>query len=146
MPNDNTRAEAIEFVTRWLDDDAEFRIPGSVWGDTLYDSLRDLLSLPPKEHQSPASHAVERIRSDLYYAVSKLTEARSERDQLRRQVEAVRALAEAWHHRGEHDMEFSKTLPEDVRDVIYEGGAEWVEFARKLSVALDGAEGGADHA
>ena len=49
----------------------------------------------------------------------------------------VAALAEAWEARGEHDMAFSKTLPdEDIAMEILTSGAQMVENARHIRNAM----------
>lgn len=52
-------------------------------------------------------------------------------------VKRVRDLADAWTSRGEHQLAFSKTAPEDVIDALVDSGADWVEKARILRLALD---------
>lgn len=53
-------------------------------------------------------------------------------------LEAVRELAERWNARGEHDMAFSKTIPdEDIAMAILTDGAEKVENARHIRIALE---------
>lgn len=54
------------------------------------------------------------------------------------QVDRVRELADAWKSRGEHDMAYSKTIPQEVGEVISEGGAEMVNRANLIYRALDG--------
>ena len=53
-------------------------------------------------------------------------------------VKRVRDLADAWTSRGEHQLAFSRTAPEDVIDALVDSGADWVEKARILRLALDG--------
>lgn len=55
-------------------------------------------------------------------------------------VARVRELADAWKSRGEHDMEYSETIPRDVGEIIHEGGAEMVNKANLIYRALDGGE------
>lgn len=53
------------------------------------------------------------------------------------QITKVRELAESWHQRGEHDMAFSKTIPdENIAIVILDEGATKVENARHIRNAL----------
>jgi phage gp36-like protein len=55
------------------------------------------------------------------------------------QLEAVRDLADQWHARGESDMAFSKTIPdENISIVILTDGATMVEIARHIRNALEG--------
>ncbi|MCU6481960.1 hypothetical protein [Arthrobacter sp. A2-55] len=53
-------------------------------------------------------------------------------------VRSVLALADAWEARGEHDMEFSRSLPEDVAEAIHDGGADMVNKARLIRMAVAG--------
>lgn len=54
-------------------------------------------------------------------------------------VERVEALASAWEARGEHDMKFSKTIPdEDIAMAILTEGASMVENARHIRNAIKG--------
>ena len=54
-------------------------------------------------------------------------------------IDAVRALADAWEARGEHDMKFSKSIPdEDIAIEILTNGAGMVENARHIRNALEG--------
>lgn len=71
-----------------------------------------------------------------------LLDAADERDRLAAQVERVRALADGWQSRGEHMMAYSKTpeVPGDMADALLDGGAEFVERARLVRNALDGAD------
>ena len=59
-------------------------------------------------------------------------------EQAEQAVQRVRELAEAWKSRGEHDMEYSKTIPPDIGEIINEGGAEMVHKANLIYRALDG--------
>jgi hypothetical protein len=53
-------------------------------------------------------------------------------------LEAVEALAKAWESRGEHDMKFSKSIPdEDIAMAILTEGASKVENARHIRNALE---------
>ena len=53
-------------------------------------------------------------------------------------LEAVEALAKAWESRGEHDMKFSKSIPdEDIAMAIPTEGASKVENARHIRAALE---------
>jgi len=53
-------------------------------------------------------------------------------------IEAVTKLADGWHSRGEHDMKFSKTIPdEDIALAILADGAQKVENARMIREALE---------
>ena len=57
----------------------------------------------------------------------------------------VEALAEQWTKRGEHDMAFSKTVPdEDIAMVLLTDGASMVENARHIRAAVAAANG-SDH-
>ena len=62
--------------------------------------------------------------------------------ELRKRDEAltrIEALAEQWTKRGEHDMAFSKTIPdEDIAMVLLTEGASMVENARHIRNALKG--------
>jgi len=54
-------------------------------------------------------------------------------------VERVEALASAWEARGEHDMKFSKTIPdEDIAMHLLTEGASMVENARHIRNAIRG--------
>lgn len=49
----------------------------------------------------------------------------------------VKALADAWESRGEYDMAFSKTIPdEDIAMELLTGGAQKVENARHIRNAI----------
>jgi len=53
-------------------------------------------------------------------------------------IDAVKALADGWHARGEHDMKFSKTIPdEDIAMAILTDGAQKVENARMIREVLE---------
>ncbi len=55
-------------------------------------------------------------------------------------VDAVLALAEQWHARGEHDMAYSKTIPdEDIAMALLTNGADMVENARHIRAAIENA-------
>ena len=57
-------------------------------------------------------------------------------------LERVEGLAGAWTARGEHDMAFSKTVPdEDIAMVLLTEGASMVENARHIRVAVAAAKG-----
>jgi hypothetical protein len=52
-------------------------------------------------------------------------------------LERVRELAHAWESRGEHDMKFSKTIPdEDFAIALLTDGAQMVENARLIIAAI----------
>jgi|GEM_PF-4823550 len=53
-------------------------------------------------------------------------------------VRSVLALADAWEARGEHDMKFSKSLPEEVALALHDGGADMVNKARLVRLAVAG--------
>lgn len=56
---------------------------------------------------------------------------------LRNTIARVQALADAWTARGEHDMAYSKTIPdENIADYLLGAGAELVEKARHIHTAL----------
>lgn len=58
-------------------------------------------------------------------------------------VEAVEDLARVWTAKGEHDMAYSKTIPdEDIAMELLTHGAEMVENARILRTAVIAALGG----
>ena len=59
---------------------------------------------------------------------------------LRGAVQRVRELAETWRARGEHQMAYAETVPEDVRESLLDAGANWIDMARHTLRALDGAE------
>jgi len=53
-------------------------------------------------------------------------------------LERVESLAKAWESRGEHDMKFSKSIPnEDIAMAILTEGASKVENARHIRNALE---------
>jgi hypothetical protein len=55
-------------------------------------------------------------------------------------LDAVEKVCAAWTARGEHDMEFSKTVPlEDVADALLTNGADMVEKARIIRAAISAA-------
>ena len=57
-------------------------------------------------------------------------------------LERVRELAHAWESRGEHDMKFSKTIPdEDFAIALLTDGAQMVENARLIIAAITATEG-----
>jgi hypothetical protein len=54
-------------------------------------------------------------------------------------LERVAALAAAWEARGEHDMAYSKTIPdEDIAMTVYLEGVAMVEDARLIRAAITG--------
>ncbi|QFG09617.1 hypothetical protein HYQ00_gp73 [Arthrobacter phage TripleJ] len=63
------------------------------------------------------------------------------RDTARKQqasIDAVRALADQWNARGESDMAFSKTIPdENISIALLTDGATMVENARHIRNALE---------
>lgn len=59
-------------------------------------------------------------------------------EQAQAQVARVREVADAWKSRGEHDMEYSKTIPQEVGEAICEGGAELVNSANLIYRAVGG--------
>ena len=67
-----------------------------------------------------------------------LLDAADEADKLRAQVDRVRALADGWSARGEHQMAYSKTpaVPEEIADALLDSGSEFVERARLIRCAL----------
>lgn len=57
-------------------------------------------------------------------------------------IEAVLELADNWQARGEHDMAYSKTIPdEDIAMSLLTSGADMVEDARHIRNALVAALG-----
>ncbi len=65
-----------------------------------------------------------------------------DRDRLLAALDAVTALAEAWHSRGESDMTFSKTIPDEyIAMEILTNGAQMVENARHIRAAITTALG-----
>jgi len=57
-------------------------------------------------------------------------------------VDAVESLAEQWHARGEHDMAYSKTIPdEDIAMALLTNGADMVENSRHIRNAIAAAFG-----
>jgi hypothetical protein len=53
-------------------------------------------------------------------------------------LERVEALAALWEARGESDMAYSKTIPdEDIAMALLTSGAGMVENARHIRIALD---------
>jgi hypothetical protein len=55
-------------------------------------------------------------------------------------VEAALALAEAWTARGEHDMAYSKTVPDEyIAMELLTNGADMVENARHIRNAIENA-------
>lgn len=85
-----------------------------------------------------ASEAIDRqaLKREIDRRITALATARTRPTREQQQVAAVEALAAAWEARGEHDMAYSKTLPDDIAQAIYEAGAEMVERARHIRVAL----------
>ena len=57
-------------------------------------------------------------------------------------VDAVESLAAAWSARGEHDMAYSKTIPDEgIAMALLTNGADMVENARHIRNAIDAAFG-----
>jgi hypothetical protein len=60
-------------------------------------------------------------------------------------LEAVEDLAKVWNAKGEHDMVYSKTIPdEDIAMELLTHGADMVEKARILRTAVAAALGGGE--
>jgi len=71
-----------------------------------------------------------------------IASARTDIPRLLSALEAVEALAQQWHARGEHDMAFSKTIQdEDIAMELLTHGAGMVENARHIRNAVTAALG-----
>jgi hypothetical protein len=67
-------------------------------------------------------------------------EPSNDRARLLSALDAVEALAQQWHARGEHDMAFSKVIDnEDVAMALLTNGADMVENARHIRTAVTAA-------
>lgn len=63
-----------------------------------------------------------------------IAHAREDVPKLVAALRAVEAVCAAWTARGEHDMAYSKTIPdENIADVLLTDGADMVERARIIS-------------
>ena len=70
------------------------------------------------------------------YIIKVLGDSAKDVPQLMRALEAVLEVCEGWESRGEHDMDYSKQVPEGISDVLYENGAEMIEKARIIRNAI----------
>ncbi|PRA13304.1 hypothetical protein CQ010_01270 [Arthrobacter sp. MYb211] len=90
------------------------------------------------ERNIELTERANKAEQDLSAARTKLIEYKTALTNTEQAVQRVREVAEAWKSRGEHDMEYSKTIPPDIGEIINEGGAEMVHKANLVDRALDG--------
>jgi hypothetical protein len=103
----------------------------SIWvttgnGDSICDmdgQVRALNVAPPNDDGLADADFIAHAREDVPRLVAALR--------------AVEAVCDAWTARGEHDMAYSKTIPdENIADVLLTDGAEKIESARIIRDAI----------
>lgn len=95
-------------------------------------SSSEIASAFRREDEAFIAHAP----ADVAYLLAELRKAHEA-------LARVEELASAWTARGEHDMAFSKTVPdEDIAMVLLTEGASMVENARHIRAAVAAANGG----
>lgn len=103
---------------------------GSQTRQELRNAERPLLRCSALMHPEPADAAF-------------IAAARTDVPRLVAAIEAVEDLAKVWNAKGEHDMVYSKTIPdEDIAMELLTHGADMVEKARILRAAVVAALGG----
>jgi len=107
--------------------------PDAEWED-VPDRLRD-------QARGMAGAALEAAAPYITEPFVEIPDAAVEVASLKAQLARVNALADAWEARGEHDMAVAKIIKDEhISEEILGSGAQMVENARHIRIALGGAK------